>query len=90
MENQDVEIDIKKIATVAGGIFRKIQSVKKVYLSDSYSIVTILDNPDRMDRCSLYDAERAISAAFPDLKFCFYSSEGEANYSAYRVIYERI
>jgi hypothetical protein len=69
-------------------LFGKIGSVKKVYLL-SNSIVTILSNPERIDRCGLYDAEQALSKKYPDMKFVFYSSEGEANYSNYEVIYER-
>ncbi len=83
MENQN-----KEFVDSVKEFFGKIGSVKKVYLS-SNSVVTILSNPERIDRCSLYDAEQKLSAKYPDRKFVFYSADGEANYSSYEVVYEK-
>jgi hypothetical protein len=81
MENQELKNTIQEL-------FGKIESVKKIYLLEN-SIVTIFSNPERIDRCKLFDAEQNLSKKYPDKKFVFYSSEGEANYLNYEVMYEK-
>ncbi len=82
-------MECDNLIAVAGQIFGRIKSVKKVFMSESNSVVTILDNPERIDRCNLYDAERKLAEAYPECGFTFYSTTGEADYSTYEVIYER-
>jgi len=77
------------IVATATEIFSKIPSVEAVYISEANTVVTLLVDPSRIDRCSVYDAERALSKAYPDTIFSFYITESAAKYGDYHVIYQR-
>lgn len=81
--------DYNVLSSTAIGAFSKIPSVKAVLLSDSNTVVTILSEPTRMDRCLIYDAEQAFAKAHPNIRFSFFSTESAAKYGDYHAIYQR-
>jgi len=88
---EDIErkLDYKLLEDTAREAFSQIASVKTVFLSDSNSVVTLLENPSREDRCCVYDAERLLAKTHPNLHFGFFVTESAARYEEYRVIYQR-
>ena len=69
-------------------LFHKIPSVKKVYLSGTNSIVVIQDE-NCEDRSKVYDVEQLLQTKIPARYFSFFTATNEANYSAYKKVYER-
>jgi len=86
---EEAPTDFDAISKSASGIFSKIPSVETVYISDANTVVSLLNNPSRMDRCLVYDAERALSKAHPETKFTFFITESAAKYGDYHIIYAR-
>lgn len=81
--------DYKLLEVAALEAYPKIASVKAVFISDSNTVVTLVENPSREDRCLIYDAERLLSKTHPDLHFGFFVTESAAKYGEYHVIYQR-
>lgn len=68
--------------------FLRIPSVKKVYLSPTDTIIIIQDE-NYEDRPKVYDIEQLLQIKIPSRYFSFFTATNEANYSAYKKLYER-